>query len=315
MYCIEKICKTKDMEYTEGFIENEGVKIFYREYGSMESQPILLVHGLGAQLVHWPPHLISFLIGHNYRVITFDNRDSGLSSRFKDKPSFGLGYLRYFLKLPIKTEYSLNDMAKDGINLLDHLQIKQAHILGTSMGGMITQILCSKYPERVKSFTLIASTASVPGPLNGASKDVRNMMIERSKLENPTMEEVYQREIKWVGLIGMKDRVVDTPEFRESTISNYKRVEDIKDGFGYARQLLAILSSKNRIRKVRSIKADTLIIHGKADPVIDVKNSHLMQKLIRNSKLIVIPNMRHLIEEEILDQFKDRLINHLTTNS
>jgi pimeloyl-ACP methyl ester carboxylesterase len=315
MYCIEKICKTKDMEYTEGFIENEGVKIFYREYGSMESQPILLVHGLGAQLVHWPPHLISFLIGHNYRVITFDNRDSGLSSRFKDKPSFGLGYLRYFLKLPIKTEYSLNDMAKDGINLLDHLQIKQAHILGTSMGGMITQILCSKYPERVKSFTLIASTASVPGPLNGASKDVRNMMIERSKLENPTMEEVYQREIKWVGLIGMKDRVVDTPEFRESTISNYKRVEDIKDGFGYARQLLAILSSKNRIRKVRSIKADTLIIHGKADPVIDVKNSRLMQKLIRNSKLIVIPNMRHLIEEEILDQFKDRLINHLTANS
>ena len=315
MYCIEKICKTKDMEYTEGFIENDGVKIFYREYGSIESQPILLVHGLGAQLVHWPPHLISFLTGHNYRVITFDNRDSGLSSRFKDKPSFGLGYLRYFLRLPIKTEYSLNDMAKDGINLLDNLQINQAHILGTSMGGMISQILCSKYPERVKSFTLIASTASVPGPLNGASKEVRDMMIERSKLENPTMEEVYQREIKWVGLIGMKDRVVDTPEFRESTISNYKRVEDIKDGFGYARQLLAILSSKNRIRKVRSIKADTLIIHGKADPVINVKNSRLMQKLIRNSKLIVIPNMRHLIEEEILDQFKDSLINHLTTNS
>ena len=315
MYCMEKICKTKDMEYIEGLIENEGVKIFYREYGLKESEPILLVHGLGAQLVHWPPHLISFLVDHGYRVITFDNRDSGLSSRFKDKPSFGLGYLRYFFRLPIKTEYSLNDMAKDGINLLNHLQIKQSHILGTSMGGMISQILCSKYPDRVKSFTLIASTASVPGPLNGASREVRDMMIERSKLENPTMEEVYQREIKWVGLIGMKDRVVDTPEFRESTINNYKRVEDIKDGFGYARQLYAILSSKNRIRKVRSIKADTLIIHGKEDPVIDVKNSLLMQKLIRNSKLIVIPNMRHLIEEEILDQFKDRLINHLTANS
>ena len=315
MYCMEKICKTKDMEYIEGLIENDGVKIFYREYGLKESEPILLVHGLGAQLVHWPPHLISFLVDHGYRVITFDNRDSGLSSRFKDKPSFGLGYLRYFFRLPIKTEYSLNDMAKDGVNLLNHLQIKRSHILGTSMGGMISQILCSKYPDRVKSFTLIASTASVPGPLNGASREVRDMMIERSKLENPTMEEVYQREIKWVGLIGMKDRVVDTPEFRESTINNYKRVEDIKDGFGYARQLYAILSSKNRIRKVRSIKADTLIIHGKEDPVIDVKNSLLMQKLIRNSKLIVIPNMRHLIEEEILDQFKDRLINHLTANS
>ena len=136
MYCMEKICKTKDMEYIEGLIENEEVKIFYREYGLKESEPILLVHGLGAQLVHWPPHLISFLVDHGYRVITFDNRDSGLSSRFKDKPSFGLGYLRYFFRLPIKTEYSLNDMAKDGVNLLNHLQIKQSHILGTSMGGM-----------------------------------------------------------------------------------------------------------------------------------------------------------------------------------
>ena len=79
------------MEYIEGLIENDGVKIFYREYGLKESEPILLVHGLGAQLVHWPPHLISFLVDHGYRVITFDNRDSGLSSRFKDKPSFGLG--------------------------------------------------------------------------------------------------------------------------------------------------------------------------------------------------------------------------------
>ena len=116
---MEKICKTKDMEYIEGLIENDGVKIFYREYGLKESEPILLVHGLGAQLVHWPPHLVSFLVDHGFRVITFDNRDSGLSSRFKDKPSFGLGYLRYFFRLPIKTEYSLNDMAKDGINLLE----------------------------------------------------------------------------------------------------------------------------------------------------------------------------------------------------
>ena len=300
------------MNFREGKVKRNGVEIMYRDYGLKESKPILMVHGLGAQLVHWAPHLIEFLVQNNYRPITFDNRDSGLSSRFKDKPSLALGYLRYFLRLPIKTEYNLNDMAKDGINILDHLEIDKAHILGTSMGGMISQIICAKYPERVCSFTLIASTASVPGPLNGPSKEVRDMMLERSQIENPSMEEVYQRELKWVGLIGMENREVDTPEFREETINNYIRVEKIKDGFGYARQLFAILSSKNRLRKIRSIKSRTLIIHGKKDPVINVKNSYLMKRLIPNSDLIIINNMRHLIEEEILDQFKERLLQHLS---
>ena len=300
------------MNFREGKVKRNSVEIMYRDYGLKESKPILMVHGLGAQLVHWAPHLIEFLVQNNYRPITFDNRDSGLSSRFKDKPSLALGYLRYFLRLPIKTEYNLNDMAKDGINILDHLEIDKAHILGTSMGGMISQIICAKYPERVCSFTLIASTASVPGPLNGPSKEVRDMMLERSQIENPSMEEVYKRELKWVGLIGMENREVDTPEFREETINNYIRVEKIKDGFGYARQLFAILSSKNRLRKIRSIKSRTLIIHGKKDPVINVKNSYLMKRLIPNSELIIINNMRHLIEEEILDQFKERLLQHLS---
>jgi pimeloyl-ACP methyl ester carboxylesterase len=300
------------MDFREGKVKRNGVEIIYRDYGLKESKPILMVHGLGAQLVHWAPHLIGFLVQNNYRPITFDNRDSGLSSRFKDRPSLALGYLRYFLRLPIKTEYNLNDMAKDGINILDHLEIDKAHILGTSMGGMISQIICAKYPERVCSFTLIASTASVPGPLNGPSKEVRDMMLERSQIENPSMEEVYQRELKWVGLIGMENRKVDTREFREETINNYIRVEKIKDGFGYARQLFAILSSKNRLRKIRSIKSRTLIIHGKKDPVINVKNSYLMKRLIPNSDLIIINNMRHLIEEEILDQFKERLLQHLS---
>jgi len=299
------------MNFREGKVKRNGVEIMYRDYGLKESKPILMVHGLGAQLVHWAPHLIEFLVQNNYRPITFDNRDSGLSSRFKDKPSLALGYLRYFLRLPIKTEYNLNDMAKDGINILDHLEIDKAHILGTSMGGMISQIICAKYPERVCSFTLIASTASVPGPLNGPSKEVRDMMLERSQIENPSMEEVYQRELKWVGLIGMENRKVDTPEFREETINNYIRVEKIKDGFGYARQLFAILSSKNRLRKIRSIKAKTLIIHGEKDPVLNVKNSYIMNSLIPRSELIVISNMRHLIEEEILEQFKVKLLEHL----
>ena len=307
-----KICKTIPMKYDEGYAETNRVKIFYRDYGPKDADPILLVHGLGAQLVHWPEHLINFLLDNNLRPITFDNRDAGLSSRFKKKPSIVLGYLRYFFRLPIKSEYTLNDMAKDGIDVLDHLDISKAHILGTSMGGMISQIICAKYPNRVKTFTLIASTASIPGPFNGATKEVREMMVSRSQSTNPTIDEVYQRELKWVGLIGMQGKNIDTPKFREDTINNFNRIKNIKDGYGYARQLTAILSSKNRIKKVKSINAKTLLIHGKYDPVINVKNSYFMNKLIANSELIVIANMRHLIEEEILDQLKDKLKLHLS---
>jgi len=306
-----EICKTRLMSYKEGYSENNGVKIFYRDYGPEEATPILLVHGLGAQLVHWPEHLIEFLIKNGLRPITYDNRDSGLSSRFSYKPSIVLGYLRYFFRFPIKPEYSLNDMARDGINLLNHLNIDEAHILGTSMGGMISQIICAKYPQRVKTYTLIASTASVPGPHNGASKEVRDMMVSRSKSTNPTMDEVYERELKWVGLIGMEGKEIDTPKFKEDTINNFNRIKDMKDGFGYARQLMAILSSKNRIKKIKSIQAKTLIIHGEQDPVLSAENSRYMHQLIPKSDLVIIRNMRHLIEEEILDQFKAKLKHHL----
>jgi len=140
-----------------------------------------LVHGLGAQLVHWPEHLIDFLKEHNYRPITYDNRDVGLSSRFVGEPAFVLDYIKYFLRLPLKSEYTIDDMAEDGIKLLDSLGIEKAHILGTSMGGMIAQIISAQYSERVKSLTLIASTASTPSPLNAPTSEVRELMMQRSK--------------------------------------------------------------------------------------------------------------------------------------
>jgi pimeloyl-ACP methyl ester carboxylesterase len=298
------------MEYKEGLVEKNNVSIFYRDYGKTDQEPILLVHGLGAQLVHWSDDLIDLLIKNNYRPIVFDNRDAGLSSRFSSKPSMLIGYIRYYLRLPVQSEYDLNDMAKDAINLLDHLKIDKAHILGTSMGGMIGQIICAKYPEKIKSFTLIASTASVPGPFNGASKEVREIMIERAQNANPTAEEVYERELKWVSLIGTEGSIADTEEFKNETFANYNRALDRGNGYDYARQVFAILSSKNRIRKVMRIQSPTLIIHGKDDPVIHYKNSIKINKLIKNSKLLLIDGMRHLIDESILNEFSHELIQH-----
>ena len=298
-------------QYAEGFADNNGVKIFYPDYGPRDGDPILLVHGLGAQLVHWPPHLINFLQANKFRPITYDNRDVGLSSRFSGNPSFILDYIKYFLRLPIKSEYTIDDMADDGIKLLESLNIDKAHILGTSMGGMIAQIISAQYPEKVKSFTLIASTASTPSPINAPSKPVRDLMMERSKNPNASIQEAIEREIKYVSLIGMEGRVVDTPEFREEITQNLKRA---KDGSGYARQLLSILASKDRLKKIQKIKAPTLIIHGKHDPMIKLKNAYRMHKLMPHSKLKIIDDMKHLIEPEILVQFEGMLLNHLKEN-
>ena len=134
----------------------------------------------------------------------------------------------------------------------------------------------------------------------------------RTVLGNIIQKIIIKREIKIVSLIGMEGRVVDTPEFREETIRNLNRAQD---GSGYARQLLSILASKDRLKKIQKIKAPTLIIHGKDDPMIQLKNAYKMHKLIPHSKLKIIDNMRHLIEPEILTQFESDLLDHLRLSS
>jgi|TARA_A100001011_G_scaffold400834_1_gene519584 pimeloyl-ACP methyl ester carboxylesterase len=303
--------------YEEGKAINQDIEIYYRDYGPIDAEPILLVQGLGGQLVNWPQHLIEFLIENNFRPIVFDNRDTGLSTRV-DSDSFSdekrsdtivRSYIRYYLRLPIESEYTIDDMANDAIAVLNELNISKAHVLGISMGGMIAQIIASTHPDRTKTFTLIASTASTPSPLNGPTRKVRKLLMDRTKNPNSTIDQRVDRTRKIFSEIGYKGINLNTDEFYEDIASSIKRGGNDDTGFG--RQLTAILGSKNRLDKVRSINAPTLIIHGKDDPLIKVKNAYRTNKLIKDSKLIVIPDMRHLIEPPVFDQFKQDLLNHL----
>ena len=303
--------------YEEGKAINQDIEIYYRDYGPIDAEPILLVQGLGGQLVNWPQHLIEFLIENNFRPIVFDNRDTGLSTRV-DNDSFSdekrsdtivRSYIRYYLRLPIESEYTIDDMANDAIAVLNELNISKAHVLGISMGGMIAQIIASTHPDRTKTFTLIASTASTPSPLNGPTRKVRKLLMDRTKNPNSTIDQRVDRTRKIFSEIGYKGINLNTDEFYEDIASSIKRGGNDDTGFG--RQLTAILGSKNRLDKVRSINAPTLIIHGKDDPLIKVKNAYRTNKLIKDSKLIVIPDMRHLIEPPVFDQFKQDLLNHL----
>tara|TARA_B100000700_G_scaffold243738_1_gene271712 strand:+ start:428 stop:1372 length:945 start_codon:yes stop_codon:yes gene_type:complete len=304
--------------FDEGVAKNNNIEIYFRDYGPQNGDPILLVQGIGGQLINWPQHLIEFLIENNFRPIVFDNRDTGLSSRTNSEAfnseninnTVLRNYIRYYLRLPIRSEYTIDDMADDAISVLNELDIDQAHILGISMGGMIAQIIASSYPERTKTFTLIASTASTPSPFNGPSREVRKLFIERTKSTSATIDERVTRTKRLFKIIGYEGINLETDEFYSNIKTSIERGGTDDTGFG--RQLTAILGSENRIEKVKLISSPTLIIHGNKDPLIKVKNAFKTNELIKNSTLIVIPDMRHLIEPPVFDQFKEDLLNHLS---
>ena len=296
--------------YEEGYAKDSNIKIYYRDYGPANGIPILLVMGLGGQLTFWPPYMIKFLQQKGYRPIAYDNRDMGLSSRFKSNPTFLANILKYYFYLPIKSEYKLDDMANDAVVLLDKLKITKCHAIGMSMGGMISQILVSNHQERFYSYTQIASMVAVPSPLNGPNFSVIKLLGERA-FKDATKDERIDRTIRLVSTIGMKGFDYDNPEFKQEVNETIQRSPDDS---GFIRQMAAILGTKNRINKVKTISVPTLIIHGETDPLIKVKNAFHTHKLIKNSNLKVIKNMGHLIEEPIFDQFKIDLINHLDIN-
>ena len=309
---------TSTSAWEEGFVYNDDVKIAYRDYGPIQGEPILLVQGLGGQLINWPDHLIDFLINNGFTPIVFDNRDTGLSSRI-ESDQFNEGnrakkiqstYIKYFLRLPIRPPYNLDDMANDSIAILDHLSIDKSHLLGMSMGGMIAQIIAANHPERIRTFTLIASSTATPSPLNGPTRDVRKLLMKRSNNPNASMDERIERSKKIFTLIGLEGYNLETEEFYNKSVESIQRAGP--DDTGFTRQIMAILGSKNRIKKVKSIQSKTLIIHGKDDPLIKVKNAYKANRLIENSQLIVLPGMRHMIEPPVFNRFKDDLLDHLS---
>ena len=296
--------------FEEGYARDNNISIYYRDYGPANGIPILLVMGLGGQLTFWPPYMIKYLQQKGYRPIAYDNRDMGLSSTFESNPTFLANILKYYFYFPIKSEYKLDDMAKDAVLLLDTLKIDKCHVIGMSMGGMISQILVSNHQERFYSYTQIASMVAVPSPQNGPNFSVIRLLGERA-FKNSTKEERINRTIRLVSTIGMQGFDYNNYEFKQEVSET---IEMSPDYSGFVRQMAAILGTKNRIDKVKTISVPTLIIHGKTDPLIKVKNAFHTHKLIKNSKIKIIDNMGHLIEEPVFDQFKIDLKNHLEIN-
>ena len=301
------------LESKEGYVDNDGVEIFYVDYGPIENEPILLVQGLGGQLTFWPDELITVLQDNGYRPIVYDNRDVGLSEDFKDygKPNFIWNYIKFYLGLPLKSAYSLADMGSDGIAILNELNIEKTHILAQSMGGMISQRMVADNKNRFKSYVLIASMARTPD-LKTAPKGELRRLIEDRSFGNQTLDGEVERSIKIFKILASPSAEIDEEKFRKEVIKNFNRSSNTE---GFSRQLIAILADKDRYDEVQTIATPTLVIHGKLDPLIPYEEGKKTAELMPNSEFLSVDFMSHLIDKPVLDYIETPMVKFLDKNS
>jgi len=297
----------------EGYASNDNVEIFYKDFGPVDNKPVLLVMGLGGQLTFWPDYFIDSLQKNGYRPIVYDNRDVGLSTSFKEygRPNFVWNYFKFYTGLPINSIYSLKDMANDGLAVLNHLEIEKAHLVGMSMGGMISQYMATNNQERFLSLTLIASMAKTPDA-STAPKGRLGRLLNNRTIGQKSMNDRIDRAIEIYTILDAGNTNFDTEEFKKGVIENINRSQDDS---GFSRQLMAIVADESREKWVSGITLPTLIIHGELDPLIPFKEGVRTHELINSSKFLPVKNMGHLLSETALNEFDSDFIKHLDINS
>ena len=289
----------KTQELNTQFVQSNGIRMAYEEFGDADAPVVLLVAGLYNQLIRWPLEFCDLLVERGFRVVRFDNRDIGLTDKMEGDvaPSFLRLGLSSLLGIPVKVPYTLNDMAADTVGLLDALDIKSAHIVGISMGGMISQLVAGLYPDRVLSLTSIMSKTGAFGK-GGASLAVARQMIKpipkgTSALDNSVMTRQ---------MFGSPAYPESDKEVAIAVKSEFKRSNNPA---GYLRQMAAIRSAPNRNKLLNELKIPVLIIHGKQDTLVDVGGGIETKKQISHAKLVLFEGMGHTLPQPLLAQFAD----------
>jgi len=280
-------------------IAANGIALEVEDHGSPQGEPLLLIMGLGMQLLGWHEGFVAALVARGFRVIRFDNRDIGLSQGFDAAgvPNLALESLRFALGLRVKSPYTLADMAADSVAVLDALGIDKAHVCGASMGGMIAQRVAARYPERVKSLTLMM-TSSGARRLPGPSLKVRGAMISRPK--DQQLASIVEHYVELYGLIGSpafppgKDYLRE--RFSRSIRRSYRPA-------GTARQMVAIAADGDRTPLLGTLRPPTHVIHGAADVLVPVAAGRDLGARIPGATLDVIDGMGHDLPKELWPRF------------
>lgn len=290
-------------------IRANGIDIYYEESGPADAPVILLVMGLGTQMIAWPDDLIQGLVGRGYRVIHYDNRDVGLSQRMDGAPAGSLVWamLASRFGLPVKTAYTLTDMAKDGAALLEALGIDKAHVVGASMGGMIVQLMAANHADKVLSMTSIMSSSGKPG-LPGPRADIRKRLMA-PRPANPTKEEAVKMGAEALESISFADSSRPPSAFVDMAARAFDR------GYypiGMKRQLLAIVADGSRAERLKKITAPTLVVHGGADPLVPKEGSEDIARHIPGARLEIIDEMAHDLPPSQVGRMVDLIADHAT---
>jgi pimeloyl-ACP methyl ester carboxylesterase len=288
-------------------IRANNIDIYYEENGPADGPVILLVMGLGAQMIAWPDEFIHGLVSKGFRVIHYDNRDVGLSQWMEGAKAPHLVWTMFKARigLPVRVPYTLGDMAADGIGLLDALGIDKAHVVGASMGGMIVQLMAANYPERTLSMTSIMSSSGKAG-LPGARPDIqRQFMVKRPP--DASREEAVAFGAELVSAFSFPDPARPENAHAEMAAKAFDR------GYypvGTRRQLLAIIADGSRVERLKTIKVPTLVVHGGADPLVPKEGSEDIARHIPGARLEIIDEMAHDLPPSQVGRILDLIAGH-----
>ena len=290
----------------EATVNVNGVDIAYQLHGDKQHPTLALIHGLGAPLTAWPKAMVEQLVEQGFQVLLFDNRDIGKSEQLNHLKMPNLAWLMFKLKLglPIKVPYKLEDMMTDTIALLDELQLEKVHIVGASMGGMIAQLLTINHPERVHTLTSIMSTTGNK-KLPRMTEEVKQNFAEKPASHSEA-DILKFNMTKWQ-VIGSPDYPAEHEYLTEFVKGLLERGITAK---GSLRQMLAIMATKNREKRLAKINTPTLVLHGDADPLIRVECGKATAAAIPNAKLITYPGMGHDCPIELIPSIVKDIVTH-----
>ena len=288
-----------------------GVRLEVEDTGEKDRDAVLLIPGMAMQLIVWPEAMVHQLHQAGYRVIRLDNRDIGLSQDMAHLPAPNLMWFMLQQKLGFQPQapYSIQDMANDALGVLDHLQINQAHLVGVSMGGMIGQRICIGSPQRALSLTSIMSSSGAKG-LPGPTPDMRRVLF--TPPAKAGTQAAHQHALRFV-------QALAGPGFAHPEGSQQQLVNDsLKRSsrpMGAYRQMLAAMADRERAGLLTRITTPTLVIHGKADPLVPYACGEDTARRIPNAKMHGIEGMGHDMPPGAIDNMMARLLPFLNAHT
>ncbi|BFM17225.1 alpha/beta hydrolase [Maricurvus nonylphenolicus] len=284
-----------------------GIRLAYETFGDKDNPAILLIHGLGTQMIGWPESLCHQLADLGFYIIRFDNRDVGKSSNLISlgKPSLVRIGIATSLGRPANTPYTVRHMAQDTVALMDFLQVDKAHIVGASMGGMIAQWMGIAYPQRVASLTLMMTSSGrkgLPGP---------NLKVRMALLGNPSPSDrqacINQGVKVWKKLAGKSYPSTEA----EVTHFVTRSVDRGYNPLGIMRQLSAIMADSERCARLREIDRPTLVIHGDDDPMLPLPNGIDLWHRVPNAQMEVIEGWGHDLPVGVIPRLVNLIFEHI----